>query len=354
MIKQFKIFRKKKILITGFNGFKGAWLCLMLKILGANLYGISLRSNYKNNHYNLISKRLNLKEYYFDISNLDQLNKTIKTIKPDFVFHLAAQSLVFKSLNNPYQTWKSNVIGFLNVLICLNKMEKKCIAVMITSDKCYKNVEQKKGYKENDILGGDDPYSASKASAEILFSSYFSSFIKNKNKNLRICTARAGNVIGGGDWSDQRLVPDCMKKWLKSETVKIRNPDSTRPWQHVLEALNGYLYLAFSLHKSNKFNGESFNFSSDKIKNLTVINFLNLVKKQWPEISWKIIKKKKFKESGLLQLNNSKAQKKLGWKPKLNIQQTIKFIVSWYKDIYINKKDPFKVTNSQIINFLDK
>ena len=348
------VFKSKKIIVTGHTGFKGSWLSVWLNELGAKVTGISLKPPTTPSHYEELGLYNFINDIQLDIRNLDQLKNIFSEVKPDFVFHLAAQSLVFKSLNNPYQTWKSNVIGFLNVLICLNKMEKKCIAVMITSDKCYKNVEQKKGYKENDILGGDDPYSASKASAEILFSSYFSSFIKNKNKNLRICTARAGNVIGGGDWSDQRLVPDCMKKWLKSETVKIRNPDSTRPWQHVLEALNGYLYLAFSLHKSDKFNGESFNFSSDKIKNLTVINFLNLVKKQWPEISWKIIKRKKFKESGLLQLNNSKAQKKLGWKPKLNIQQTIKFIVSWYKDIYINKKDPFKVTNSQIINFLDK
>ena len=323
-------------------------------MLGANVIGIALDPYTNPSNFEVCELAGEIIDNRVDISNYSEIEKIIKDSKPDFVFHLAAQAIVKKSYANPIETWKTNTIGTLNVLEGLRKLNKKCIAVIITSDKCYNNVEWTWGYRENDPLGGNDPYSASKGSAELVINSHIKSFFPKENTLVRIASARAGNVIGGGDWSDQRLVPDCMKKWLKSETVKIRNPDSTRPWQHVLEALNGYLYLAFSLHKSNKFNGESFNFSSDKIKNLTVINFLNLVKKQWPEISWKIIKRKKFKESGLLQLNNSKAQKKLGWKPKLNIQQTIKFIVSWYKDIYINKKDPFKVTNSQIINFLDK
>ncbi len=354
MNKNYKIFKDKRILVTGFNGFKGTWLCILLNLLGAKLYGISLKNKNRYNHYNLIKKKINLREYYFNINNLTKLKKTIKSIKPDFVFHLAAQSLVYKSLKDPSETWNSNVIGFLNILICLHQQKKKCIAVMVTSDKCYKNIEQKKGYKENDILGGEDPYSASKASAEILFNSYFNSFIKKNNKYLKVCTARAGNVIGGGDWSENRLIPDCMKKWLKNKAVEIRSPNSTRPWQHVLEALNGYLFLAISLYKNKKISGESFNFSSDKIKNISVINFLKLIKKQWPDISWKIMVDKKFKETGLLQLNNLKAKKKLGWKPKLNINQTIEYIVKWYRDFYNDKKNPYNVSKSQVLNFLEK
>ena len=354
MQKKYYLFKNKKILITGFNGFKGSWLTIWLKLLGAKVYGISLKSNKKNNHFNLVKKNLKIKEYYFNINNLDKLNKTINKIKPDFVFHLAAQSLVYNSLKNPLETWNTNVIGFLNVLISLNNLKKKCVAVMVTSDKCYRNIEQEKGYIESDILGGEDPYSASKASSEILFSSYFKSFIDKKNKYLRICTARAGNVIGGGDWSDDRLIPDCMKNWLLNKIVKIRSPNSTRPWQHVLEALNGYLYLAIALHKNKKLNGESFNFSSDKIKNISVIDFIKIIKKNWPSIRWKISKKKKFKESSLLQLNNFKARSKLGWKAKLNINETVSFVIDWYKKTHLKKKNAYKISSLQIQNFIKK
>ena len=192
-----KLFRNKKILITGFNGFKGTWLSLCLYLLGAKLYGVSLKSKQKNNHFNLLKRKIFIKEKYFDISNYNKtVNFIIKT-KPDFVFHLAAQSLVFKSIQDPVFNWRTNVLGFLNIMIGLNKLKKKCIAVLITSDKCYKNLNKKILYKENDILGGIDPYSASKASSEILFKSFFETYIKNKNKALTVCTARAGNVIGG-------------------------------------------------------------------------------------------------------------------------------------------------------------
>lgn len=354
MQREYNLFKNKKIIITGFNGFKGSWLTIWLKLLGAKVYGISLRNKKQNNHFNLVKKDLKIKEYYFDINNLYKLKKTISEIKPDFVFHLAAQSLVYKSFKNPEETWNTNVIGFLNVLISLNNLKKKCVAVMVTSDKCYRNIEQKKGYLESDILGGEDPYSASKASAEILFLSFFKSFIDKKNKYLRICTARAGNVIGGGDWSDDRLIPDCMKNWLQNKIVKIRNPNSTRPWQHVLEALNGYLYLAISLHKSTILNGESFNFSSNKIKNISVIAFLKIIKKSWPTISWKILKKKKFKESSLLQLNNLKARSKLRWKPKLTMNETVSFVIEWYKETHLKKKNVLKISTLQILNFLKK
>ncbi len=270
------------------------------------------------------------------------------------MFHLAAQALVYKSIMDINFNWETNVIGVLNILEALNKLDKKCAAVIITSDKCYKNLEQKKGYKETDVLGGIDPYSASKASAEILFHSYFKTFIEHKNNQLRVCTARAGNVIGGGDWSNNRLIPDCMKMWLRNKMPVIRHPNSTRPWQHVLEALSGYLDLSLKLYQDKSINGQSFNFSSDKIKNVTVLQFLTKIKQKWPEINWIVKKNNKFYESSLLQLNTSKAKKFLKWQAKLSIEETIKFVVDWYQNFKKNKNNTLQVSNEQILNFMKK
>jgi len=245
-------------------------------------------------------------------------------------------------------------MGMLNILEALNKLRNKYTAIIITSDKCYKNLEQKKGYKETDILGGIDPYSASKASAEILFNSYFKTFIENKNTKLRVCTARAGNVIGGGDWSKNRLIPDCMKMWLKNKIPNIRNPNSTRPWQHVLEALSGYLDLSLRLDKDKSINGHSFNFSSDKIKNVTVFQFLKKIKEKWPEINWSVQKSNKFYESSLLQLDTSKVKKILKWKARLNLDETIEFVVDWYKNFQKNKENTIDISRKQIIKFMKK
>ena len=353
-MKNLNYFKNKKVLITGHNGFKGSWLTMWLSLLGAKVIGVSLKNKNTNNHFNLVKKKINMKSFYCDIRNKKKLEKIILKYKPDFVFHLAAQSLVYKSIEDIQFNWETNVIGMLNVLESLNKLKNRCVGVMITSDKCYKNVEQSKGYKETDILGGVDPYSASKASAEILFHSYYKTFIENKNKNLRICTARAGNVIGGGDWSDKRLIPDCMKMWLKNKKPIIRNPNSTRPWQHVLEALSGYLDLALYLQKNASINGESFNFSSDKIKNVTVLQFLKKIKIKWPEINWKVKKNNQFYESSLLQLDTSKAKKILNWKARLDIDETIEFVVNWYKNFKKNKKNTLHVSSEQIMIFMKK
>ena len=351
---KFKIFKNKKVLITGHNGFKGSWLTIWLNILGAKVIGISLKDTNKNNHFNLVRKKIEVKSYYFDIRDKNKVEKIILKEQPDYIFHLAAQSLVFKSVLNPRFNWETNVLGLLNVLESISKLKKKCYGIIITSDKCYKNLEQKKGYKENDILGGVDPYSASKASAEILFHSYYQTFILNKKKNIKLCTARAGNVIGGGDWSNYRLIPDCMKMWLNNKTPIIRNPNSTRPWQHVLEALSGYLTLALEMTKNDRISGTSFNFSSDKIKNITVLNFLKKINKKWPSIKWKIKNKHKFYESSLLQLNNSKAKKILNWRAKLNINETISFVVDWYKHFNDDKNNTFLISQQQIIRFMQK
>jgi CDP-glucose 4,6-dehydratase len=348
------VFKNKKVLITGHNGFKGSWLTIWLSLLGAKIAGISLPNQDPNNHFNLVKNKLKVKSFYFDIREKKKLENIILKQNPDFVFHLAAQSLVYKSIIDISFNWETNVIGVLNVLEALNKLNKKCVGIIITSDKCYKNIEQTKGYKEIDTLGGIDPYSASKASAEILFNSYFKTFVENKNKQLRICTARAGNVIGGGDWSNNRLIPDCMKMWLKHKIPEIRSPNSTRPWQHVLEALSGYLSLSSKLHKDKSINGHSFNFSSDKIKNVTVLKFLRKIKAKWPEISWNLKKINKFYESSLLQLDTSKAKKILNWKARLDIDETIELVVNWYKNFQQNKKNTLKISREQIIKFMKK
>lgn len=348
------VFKNKKILITGHNGFKGSWLTIWLSLLGAKIVGISLANQDPNNHFNLVKNKLKIKSFYFDIREKKKLENIILKEKPDFVFHLAAQSLVYKSILDVRFNWETNVVGLLNVLEALNKLNKKCTGIIITSDKCYKNLEQKKGYKETDILGGVDPYSASKASAEILFHSYFKTFIENKKNKLRLCTARAGNVIGGGDWSKNRLIPDCMKMWLKHKIPEIRNPYSTRPWQHVLEALSGYLDLSLRLERDDSINGHSFNFSSDKIKNVTVLQFLKKIKIKWPEINWKVKKNNQFYESSLLQLDTSKAKKILNWKARLDIDETIEFVVNWYKNFEKNKKNTLQVSSEQIMIFMKK
>ena len=343
-----KKFRNKKVLITGHTGFKGSWLSAIFSFFGAKVYGIS--KDYPTNFY----KKLELhkvKNHIFDLKNLNKTKKTIFKIKPDYIFHLAAQSIISKSYTEPVETWNSNLIGFLNILESLRTYKKRCKVVMITSDKCYLNVEKKKGYKEYDRLGGYENYSASKASCEILFKSYYHSFF-NKSKYIKIASARAGNVIGGGDWSKNRLIPDIMKSLTKNKKLMIRNLNSTRPWQHVLEPLFGYIYLAHNLGINKKLNGESFNFGPFKAKNYTVKRILQIFKKNFHSLRWEKKNSSFFKESALLNLNCKKAYLKFRWKSKLNFFETINETIYWYKNY---KKDGTKnVTFKQIKNYLNK
>ena len=249
-----KIFRGKKIIITGHTGFKGSWLTLWLHHLGAKILGVSNGYSTSPNHYKLLKINSKIKSRNIDISNLKKIEKVVLDYEPDYVFHLAAQALVCKSFLSPIQTFNSNTIGTLNLLQSLRKLKKRCVVVVITSDKSYKNLEIKRGYKEDDVLGGKDPYSASKAAAEIVLQCYSNVFYSNKS-NINIAIARAGNVIGGGDWSKDRLIPDCIKSWSNKKKVILRNPFSTRPWQHVLEVLSGYLFLAHKLKKDNNLHG---------------------------------------------------------------------------------------------------
>ena len=257
-MKRKKFFYKKKVLITGNTGFKGSWLSFWMKILGAKVLGISngfptKPSNFRDLN---LSKQIDFKK--IDIRDSKKIKREILKFKPDYIFHLAAQAIVKKSYEDPKQTWESNVIGTINILESVKEF-KKINIIIITSDKVYKNLEINRGYHEKDILGGEDPYSASKSAADLATQSYCKTILNN-NPNIRIAIARAGNVIGGGDWSVGRIIPDCMRSWSKFKKVNIRNPKSTRPWQHVFDVLNGYIMLAMNLSKNKNLNGQSFNF----------------------------------------------------------------------------------------------
>tara|TARA_B100001059_G_C17814457_1_gene574264 strand:+ start:435 stop:1496 length:1062 start_codon:yes stop_codon:yes gene_type:complete len=330
-----KRFKGKKIIITGHTGLKGSWLSLWLNHLGANVYGISNNFNIKQTNIKNFRMKKNIKNFNIDIRNFEKLNKIVKRIKPDFIFHFAAQALVGSSYKDPIYNFETNFNGTLNLLEVLRLSSFNCTTIMITSDKSYRNFEIKRGYVENDILGGDDPYSASKASAEFAINSYFKSFLKNK-KNLRIAVCRAGNVVGGGDWSNDRLIPDIMKSIFKNRKVKLRNQNSTRPWQHVLDVLNGYLILASELKKNKKFNGQAFNFGPPQNSNYKVLDVVKEIKKNWKILEWNF-SKRTYHESTLLKLNSNKALKFMKWKNKLKFNEVIKLVTDWYKGFYENK-----------------
>ena len=337
-MKNLNIYKNKKIIITGHTGFKGSWLSLWLNYLGAKVYGISDKILTNPSNFKINSKNIFKESYFFDIKNQYKLKSVIKEIKPDFIFHLAAQALVKKSYHDPHSTFISNSIGTLNLLNSLKniKSKKKCSIILITSDKSYKNREIKKGYVEEDLLGGHDPYSASKACAELIIKSYIESFFK-KNNQFRIGIARAGNVIGGGDWSDDRLIPDLFRAYKKNSPLIIRNPNSTRPWQHVLEALNGYMILGQKLYTNKKLHGHAFNFGPKNRSSISVIKLIKMLNEELKNIKWKIVKSKGKYESKLLMLNSKKALNHLNWQCVLKTDETIKFVVEWYKNFYSKK-----------------
>lgn len=347
-----QVFKNKKVLITGHTGFKGSWLTAWLFLLGAKVIGISNGIPSRPSHYNLLKIKNKIIDKKLDIRNLKKLKIFIKKQQPDYIFHLAAQAIVKKSYDNPLNTWSTNTFGTINILECLKLIKKKCVVIIVTSDKSYKNLEIKRGYNENDKLGGDDPYSASKAAADIAIQSYIKSFYLKK-KNILIATARAGNVIGGGDWSADRLIPDCIRSWSKKNKVLIRNPYSTRPWQHVLEAIYGYIILAYNLNKNSNLHGEIFNFGPVNSQNHNVIYVVKLMKSYWKSVSWNLSKKRNkfFKETFILKLNSKKAKKLLNWKPVLTFKENIFFVIDWYKNFYSNPREVYNLTINQILRY---
>tara|TARA_Y100000590_G_scaffold455932_1_gene605508 strand:+ start:1117 stop:2220 length:1104 start_codon:yes stop_codon:yes gene_type:complete len=345
-----KIFKNKKVIVTGHTGFKGSWLTAWLKQLEANVMGISIGLPTSPSHFKVSKINQDIKDVRLDIRDKKRLESKILSFKPDYIFHLAAQSLVGNSYKNPYLTWQTNVFGTLNILQCLRKLKNQCNVVIITSDKCYLNREIHYGYKETDILGGEDPYSSSKASAEILIKSFISSFFPKNKTKIRIATARAGNVIGGGDWAKDRIIPDCVRSWSKGIKINLRNPKATRPWQHVLEAVGGYICLAINLKNNRKLHGESFNFGPSLSKEHSVLQLVKKMSENWKNVSWKIMpkSKKRFSESKLLRLNCKKAKKVLKWHSVLKFEETVKMVTEWYQNFYSQPKKVNFITKQQI------
>ena len=344
-------FKGKKVLITGHTGFKGTWLTLLMLMLGAKVMGISYGKKTNPSLFKILHLEKKISHKNIDIANIAKLKKIINQFKPNFIFHLAAEAIVSRAYQNPLNTWKTNTLGTINILQILSSVRFKVIGVFITSDKVYKNLEINRGYHESDILGDYDPYSASKASADLAIQSYYKSFL-NKNKNVKIAIARAGNVIGGGDWSPNRIIPDCVTKWSQNKILKIRNPNSTRPWQHVFDVISGYVILALSLIKNKKINGESFNFGPSKLNNFKVIDLIKLIKKYWVDGRISIQKNNGFKEAKLLQLNSNKSNKILNWKPILNVKDSISITGLWYKTFYGKKTNMYKFSLFQLENYL--
>lgn len=347
-----KNFKDKKVLITGNTGFKGSWLSAWLIRLGAKVYGISNEIPTKPSMFEVLELNEKLSHLFVDIRDYSAVKKIIDEVRPDFIFHMAAQPIVVKSYLEPLETISTNVIGTTNILESLREINFRCTAIIITSDKCYDNIEWVWGYKESDHLGGKDIYSGSKGAAEIIFSSYYHSFFKDSSKsNVRLASVRAGNVIGGGDWADYRIVPDCIKAWVDKKSVEIRNPNATRPWQHVLEPLSGYLNLANELDKDISINGESFNFGPNSECNKTVKNLLDDLSEYWDLAHSPSIfpdETPKFHEAGLLKLNCDKALFYLKWLPTLEYPKLIEFTSKWYYNFYNGKEDMLQFTFNQI------
>lgn len=328
------VFYNKTVLITGHTGFKGSWLCAWLHMLGANIIGYS--DKVPTNPSNFLLSGINgfITDIRGDIRDLDKLKILIDDIKPDFVFHLAAQSLVKNAYENPLNTISVNCVGSTAVLESFRLASSKAVLVMITSDKVYDNVEWEWGYRENDQIGGKDPYSSSKGMAELAIKTYTESFFKSADSHIKVGVARAGNVIGGGDWADARIIPDCIRAIVANEPIQIRNPQSTRPWQHVLEPLSGYLRLANMLYKSKGLNGESFNFGPAADQNCSVGKLIQDMGLQLDGLTYEIVGNdiNDKPEAGLLKLNCDKALIKLNWKPSLNYQQTVELTADWYRN----------------------
>jgi CDP-glucose 4,6-dehydratase len=334
------IYKDKKVLVTGHTGFKGSWLTLWLSLMGANVVGYSKDLPTDPNHFSLLN--LPIESITGDVLDKEMLFSVIERVKPDIIFHLAAQPLVRKSYNLPALTIETNIVGTLNVLESVRKLGTVKAVVNITSDKCYKNNEQIWGYRENDPMGGDDPYSASKGASELISQAYRKSFFKpddfgTKHHTL-IANVRAGNVIGGGDWAEDRLIPDMMKAVNAEKKVIIRNPDATRPWQHVLEPLSGYLLIGSHLLQGKKIYSDDWNFGPQNDAGVPVIEVVSQAQKHWDKLQYEIKRDPNaHHESHLLTLDSTKARLSLGWKNVWTEKTTFEKTVTWYKDFYTKK-----------------
>jgi len=331
-------FSGKTVLVTGHTGFKGSWLSAWLRRLGANVVGLSIDIPTEPSHFKLLNIAGEIEDIRHDVRDADAVGAAMARVQPDFVFHLAAQPLVRRAYNQPLETFSVNAIGTAVVLDSLRTLKKPCAAVIITSDKCYDNVEWEWGYRETDLLGGKDPYSGSKGAAELVIRSYHASYFSAADHPVRLAVGRAGNVVGGGDWAEDRLVPDCVRAWANGAVVDIRSPNATRPWQHVLEPLSGYLWLAALLSQDRALNGEAFNFGPAATDNYTVEDVITAMAQTWSSGKAQFVVREQTgrSEAGLLKLNCDKAFARLAWRPTLTFVETARMTSEWYDAFYAN------------------
>ncbi len=341
----------KRVLVTGSTGFKGSWLCTWLIDLGANVSGFALPPKPDAPLFEQLKLDSRIAQYNGDIRQYDSINNVIEKTKPEIIIHLAAQALVRHGYQNPKETFDTNIGGSINLLESVRNCNNVRALIFITSDKCYKNKEWLWGYRENDELGGQDPYSASKAATENVFEGYYQSFLKEK-KNIGAVTTRAGNVIGGGDLSSNRIVPDCVRAIKGRYPIEIRNPGATRPWQHVLEPLSGYLTLAAKILENSESIKGSWNFGPDTENVHSVEDLARFAVKVWGEGSVKITEEPTSPhESNLLMLSSDKAKSQLAWRPVWNFERCVTETIDWYKNVD-DGKNPIDLTMAQISSYI--
>jgi len=393
-------YKNKKVLITGHTGFKGSWLSLWLTLLGAEVVGFSLSPNTEPNLFNVLNLEKHLTSIIGDIRNKEHLENVLNKHKPDFIFHLAAQPLVRRSYQEPHLTFETNIMGTVNLFEAVRKSSFEGVVVNITSDKCYNNQGNAYSFKENDPMGGYDPYSASKGAAELITSAYRNSFyadckqrdakrelspkngfagledkthsgledglcpsempFKASNQanhyrhKVALASARAGNVIGGGDWADDRLIPDIVRALANNEEIIIRNPHAVRPWQHVMECISGYLLLGAKLYENPAAYCEGWNFGPNSNSTMTVEEILLKSLELWGSGNYKIIPENVLKEANFLKLDIGKAKEKLGWQPVYDINQSLKKTINWYKNYYLGDINMFDFTKNQIKEYCNR
>lgn len=350
----YSVFKDKKVFLTGHTGFKGAWLLMMLHRFGARVKGYALAPRSSEDLYHRINGDNLCESVIADIRDQQRLCRELLDFKPDFVFHLAAQALVLESYQHPVETYATNVMGTVHVLDALRFLDQRCTAVIITTDKVYENLETTAPYNEDARLGGFDPYSNSKACCELVIDSYRKSFFNPgdyKAHKKGIASARSGNVIGGGDWSENRLIPDIARALIADRKISIRNPESVRPWQHVLDPLSGYLHLAAQLDEDPVTFATGYNFGPDPDDERTVLDMCKLAIDYWGKGSFEVaLNESKPHEAGLLKLDISKARTELGWRPVFNSAEAVRWTIEWYKEGRSHARD---FTEQQIRTFLD-
>ncbi len=346
-----EVFRGKRVLVTGHTGFKGSWLTLLLNGLGAEVMGYALAPEYVGGHFERLGLEKQIRHVTGDVRELDRMRTEVAAFMPEIVFHLAAQALVRPSYVDPKTTFDVNVGGGVNLLEVVRTCESVRALVFITSDKCYENLEWIWGYRETDAMGGHDPYSASKGAAELVFSSYLRSFFANR-PDFGAATARAGNVIGGGDWAANRIVPDCIRALQSGKSISIRSPSATRPWQHVLEPISGYLKLATSLYEQGHAFDGAWNFGPQVGDVRTVLDVANAIAAQFDDGQVVVDEPLNMPhEAGLLQLNSDKARQLLRWDTRWNFDQTMAATSGWYKAVLVDGRPAEAVSREQISQY---